>query len=287
VRTFAARRWEGAAQIGQRLSKANAMQYGIVYRRVSIDENTLKIEPQLIPLFSQPVRVGLVSSTFVQDRRDDPLEPARGLYTSVASGVANRVFASQTDFFRLLSRNATFHPFRKDWVFARTLTFGWINDFGEKNIPLPERLFSGGATTHRGFPENQAGPRDPVTGFPVGGKAILINQFEVRFPLLGENVGAVLFHDAGNVYESLDKLSLRVRQRAVTDFNYMVHAAGAGIRYRTPIGPIRVDLAYSINPPAFIGFKGTREELLEGRGQRDVRQRINHFQFHFSLGQSF
>jgi outer membrane protein assembly factor BamA len=167
------------------------------------------------------------------------------------------------------------------------LTFGWINDFGEKNIPLPERLFSGGATTHRGFPENQAGPRDPVTGFPVGGKAILINQFEVRFPLLGENVGAVLFHDAGNVYESLDKLSLRVRQRAVTDFNYMVHAAGAGIRYRTPIGPIRVDLAYSINPPAFIGFKGTREELLEGRGQRDVRQRINHFQFHFSLGQSF
>ncbi|MEK7752661.1 MAG: BamA/TamA family outer membrane protein, partial [Acidobacteriota bacterium] len=157
----------------------------------------------------------------------------------------------------------------------------------DREIPLPERFFGGGATLHRGFPENQAGPRDLVTGFPLGGSAILVNQIEARFPLIGDTIGGVLFHDAGNVYRDMTKLSLRFKQRDVQDFNYMVHALGFGVRYRTPIGPIRLDLAYSINSPRFVGFKGTFDELLQGRGQRNVPQRINRFQFHFSLGQSF
>ena len=114
-----------------------------------------------------------------------------------------------------------------------------------------------------------------------------MNQLEARFPLIGDTIGGVLFHDAGNVYQDMTKLSLRFKQRDVQDFNYMVHAFGFGVRYRTPIGPIRLDLAYSINSPRFIGFSGTREELLTGHGQRDVPQRISRFQFHFSLGPSF
>jgi outer membrane translocation and assembly module TamA len=66
----------------------------------------------------------------------------------------------------------------------------------------------------------------------------------------------------------------------------MVHAVGFGVRYRTPIGPIRVDLAFVPNSPRFMGFEGTREELLFGGGVR-TEQRISRFQFHFSLGQSF
>jgi len=58
------------------------------------------------------------------------------------------------------------------------------------------------------------------------------------------------------------------------------------LRYRTPIGPIRLDLAYSVNPPRFFGFQGTREQLLGGEGT-PTQQRISHFQFHFSLGQTF
>jgi Outer membrane protein len=120
----------------------------------------------------------------------------------------------------------------------------------------------------------------------VGGKALLINTIELRFPLIGENIGGVVFHDAGNVYSNLSKISLRSNQRGLTDFDYMVHAIGFGIRYRTPIGPVRLDLAYGINTPRFIGFQGTREELLFGGGVR-TEQRISHFQFHFSLGQAF
>ncbi len=77
----------------------------------------------------------------------------------------------------------------------------------------------------------------------------------------------------------------------------MVHAVGFGIRYRTPVGPVRIDLAYSINPPYFFGFKGTQQELVNagvtpcsppaGVSNQCVVQNVSHFQFFFSLGQTF
>ena len=66
----------------------------------------------------------------------------------------------------------------------------------------------------------------------------------------------------------------------------MVHAAGFGIRYKTPVGPVRVDLAYSINPPAFNGLKGTYQQLLLNTATPTI-QRVSHFQFFFSIGQAF
>jgi outer membrane protein assembly factor BamA len=288
VRTFAARRLEGSVQLGQRLSKANTMQYRLSYRRVSVDSDTLKISADLIPLLSQPVRIGIASVTFVEDRRDDPSDARSGIYNTADLGFATRGLGSQSDFGRLLLRNATYHRLNRDWVFARSLMFGSMEKVraGSRDIPLPERFFSGGGASHRGFPDNQAGPRDFTTGFPVGGRALLMNSLELRYPLIGENIGGVFFHDAGNVYSRLGSISLRVRQRDLQDFNYMVHAVGFGIRVRTPIGPFRLDLAYSANSPRFFGFQGTREELLEGRG-RQVEQRISRFQFHFSIGQAF
>lgn len=298
VRTFAAKRMEASAQVGQRLSKANTAQYRIQIRRVSVDENTLKITPGLIPLFSQPVRVTVVGGSFIQDRRDDPLDARRGIYNTVDLGVTAKFLGSQTDFSRLLARNATYHQLTRQVVFARQTTFGWMYSFASEDqplqdIPLPERFFSGGASSHRGFSENQAGGRDLTTGFPIGGKALVMNTLELRYPLVGENLTGVLFHDAGNVYSSLRRLSLRQTQRDDSNFDYMVHAVGFGIRYRTPVGPVRVDLAYVPNSPRFWGFEGTREELLfncaAGPGPQCPRtlQRLSRFQFHFSLGQAF
>ena len=88
-----------------------------------------------------------------------------------------------------------------------------------------------------------------------------MNNVELRFPLIGENIGGVLFHDAGNVYSSLSKVSFRFSQRDLKDFDYMVHAVGFGVRYRTPIGPVRADIGWSINSPRFIGFNGTQSDL--------------------------
>jgi len=95
-----------------------------------------------------------------------------------------------------------------------------------------------------------------------------------------------MFHDLGNVYSDLGSISLRYRQRDKTDFNYMVHAVGFGVRYRTPVGPVRLDLAYSLNPPAFDGLKGTYQDLILNKATV-VPQRVSHFQFFFSIGQAF
>jgi outer membrane translocation and assembly module TamA len=108
----------------------------------------------------------------------------------------------------------------------------------------------------------------------------------LRFPLVGENLGGVLFHDMGNVFSGLSDISFRFTQRDQRDFNYIVHAVGLGIRYRTPVGPVRFDLAFAPNTPRFRGFQGTREELLAGTGQI-TDQRIRRIQFHFSLGHTF
>lgn len=285
IRTFVARRWEGAVQLAQRLTRANSMQYRFTYRRVSISD--VVITPELIPLLSQPDHTGLVSMTFIQDRRDDPINSHRGYYNTIDAGIALRTLGSQTEFTRLLMRNSTYYPIGKDVVIARTLQFGWIERLaGMPEIPLEERFFAGGATSNRAFPDNQAGPRDLETGFPLGGNALLMHSTELRFPLIGDNIGGVLFHDMGNVYSDAQNISFRFRQHNIQDFDYMVQGIGFGIRYRTPIGPIRVDLSFSPNSPRFYGFQGTYDQLLAKKGTL-TNQRINIFQFHFSLGQTF
>jgi outer membrane protein assembly factor BamA len=236
--------------------------------------------------------------SFIRDRRDNPTESRRGSYNTVDTGIALPQFASQTHYTRLVLRNSTYHPLTREVVIARSLQFGYIQRLGGlAQIPLGERFFGGGASSQRAFPDNQAGPRDPETGFPIGGSAFLFHSTELRFPLIGENVGGVLFHDMGNVYSTIDQISFRFRQGTYKEFNYMVQALGIGIRYRTPVGPIRIDLSYSPNSPRFVGFSGTRDQLLSCNPSLPpsqnpaicvgVPQRINTFQFHFSLGQTF
>lgn len=290
VRTFASLRLEAAIQLTKRLSRANTIQGRYAIRRVKVDPETLKIEPLLIPLLSQPVRVGIVSSTFIQDRRDDPLNSTKGFYNSVDIGLASPYLGSQSNFYRLIGRNSSYYKIGRETVFARSVTFGIqerLTGGPLKDVPLPERFFAGGASSHRGFPENQAGPRDLETGFPLGGKAIMIFGHELRYPLIGDNLGAVLFHDMGNVYSRIGTVSFRYHQRDLQDFNYMVQTVGLGFRYRTPIGPIRIDLAFSPNSPRFFGCDGTRDEIIFTGCVNQRELRINQFQFHFSLGQTF
>jgi outer membrane protein insertion porin family len=285
VRTFASRRWEGSAQVSQKISRATTVQLRYTFRRVTV--NDLKISPGLIPLLSQPVRVGSVSLSVISDRRDDPTNTHRGYVNSIDLALATREFGSETDFTRILFRNSTYYKLGRDLVLARSLQFGYIQRLGGlSQIPLAERFFSGGASSQRAFPDNQAGPRDLETGFPLGGNALLFHQTELRFPLIGDNLGGVLFHDMGNIYSDIRNISARFRQRGLGDFDYMVQAAGIGIRYRTPVGPIRMDLSLSPNPPRFYGFSGSLQQLLTNQGTL-VNQRINIFQFHFSLGQTF
>ena len=293
MRTFSSRREEGSVQLGQRLSRAISLQYRLTFREVNILGTPL-ISKELIPLLSQPVRVGFPSVALILDRRDDPLDAHRGIYTTVNLDLAAAAFGSQVGFGRMVAQNATYYPLTKNVVLARSTTFGVIARFaGPLDFPLAERFFAGGSSSDRAFPDFQAGPRDTTTGFPIGGNAQLFNNVELRFPLIGDNIGGVLFNDMGNVYSSLDKVSFRFNQHGLQDFDYGVQSFGFGIRYRTPIGPFRADFSLSPNSPRFFGCKGTVNELLycgvlnHTPAVPEVTQRINVFQFHISLGQAF
>lgn len=298
VRTFTALRREVSAQMSQKLSKPTTALFRFSYRRTSVSD--LAIQSLLVPVLWQPARIGMFSASLIQDRRDDPTDPVKGIYNTLDFGVATRWFGSQRTFMRGLGRNATYHRLTRGTVLARSLSVGIIRPFSlaegvrpDQIIPLAERMFGGGANSHRGFPENQAGPREAITGFPLGGNALLFHNTELRFPLLGENIGGVLFHDAGNVYSTPGDISFRFRQRDDNDFNYMVHAVGFGIRYRTPIGPVRVDLAYSANSPRYRGFEGSFQDFLRcgppgsPTACESVPLRVSRFQFFFSIGQTF
>ena len=137
-------------------------------------------------------------------------------------------------------------------------------------LPLAERFFAGGGNSHRGFGLNQAGPRDPNTGFPLGGTALFVNNIELRMPpptlpFFQDNISFAIFHDAGNVFTNAHDMFhnlLRWSQKdpevcmhqataKQCDYNYISHAIGVGVRYKTPVGPVRFDFGYNLNPPAF------------------------------------
>lgn len=295
VDTFRAVRREVSSQISQRLSKTLNTFYRFAYRDVGVSD--LKISPYLVPRLAQSVRVGIASFNIVHDRRDDPVDPHKGIYSTLDLALATKYFGSQTSFARVLGRNATYYSLGPKFVLARETQFGvepaWsVPSTADPTdpIPLPERFYGGGGSTMRGYPQNQAGPRDGSTGFPLGGSALFFNSTEIRFPLYGANIRGVVFEDFGNVFSTLGNMSFRTDQHNIADFNYMSHAVGFGIRYRTPLGPLRLDLAYSINPPEYNGFAGdyTQLVLCSASGTCSTStQHISHFQFFFSIGQAF
>jgi outer membrane protein insertion porin family len=335
ITTFTSKRLEGSAQIHQCFGSneqcvvsgrpPTEAVYSFTYRRVQA--SNLVITPNLIPILSQPTRVGIPALTLIRDRRDSPLESTKGTYTTLDAGVAASYFGSEADFSRIFFQNSTYdtlgknRPPGKRFVFARSTRIGIQNPFGktvilEPNeappngaslIPLPERFLSGGGNSHRGFGLNQAGPRDLKTGFPLGGSALFLNQLEVRLPpvdlpYVGNNVSFAIFHDMGNVFakqadmvENLFRwrqkdpdLCLHENTYTQCDFNYVSHAVGIGVHYKTPIGPIRLDFGYNLNPPAFPSFQTVTNTVNEvSSSTQFVPQRAGHFNFFFSIGQAF
>ena len=314
VQTFSSRRAEVSAQASQRLNRASTLLVRFAYRRVST--GNVVIPSLLIPALLQPVRIGLLSASYIQDRRDNSADAHRGFWNTIDAGLAANFFGSQRNFYRILARNATYTPIGRNLVFARQTQLGAIIPFNVapgltslESIPLPERFFGGGGVSMRGFGYNQAGPRDTgspsspgaapttPTGFPIGGDGLFFNNLELRFPLLGPNISGVLFHDMGNIYTNFGDISFRYRQNGNQDFNYAVQAVGFGIRYKTPLGPLRVDIAYTLNPPAYLGFnqKETIQDLISCTSANigvtpactPSPQRLGRFQFFFSIGQAF
>ena len=155
----------------------------------------------------------------------------------------------------------------------------------------------GGPESHRGFSFDQAGPRDLDTGYPIGGEALFLNSVELRFPFRRNKYGLVLFDDAGNVFSTPGRIHLlKFTQTSPVDFDYMVNATGLGVRYNTPVGPLRLDVGYTFNPTNYTVCNlnpiptpcRSRPPVQGAPGPPAVEVRtLPRFVFSFGIGQSF
>lgn len=288
--TFTSTRYEGTVQLEHRLSPVTTLLYRYTYRKVLT--GNLHIAPQEIPLFSQPTQVSGPGFAWIRDLRDNPTDPTRGRFYSADVSLSSRAMGSTASFVRAFFQNSSFTPLGRNLTLARSTRFGFETTFGSSNssdIPLPERFFAGGNTSLRGFGLNQAGPRDPVTGFPVGGLALLTSNQEIRFPLrLPFTTAAVkgaLFYDVGNVYSSVSHITLRFTPPP-NDLNFLSHSVGFGVQYPTPLGPIRVDLGYLINSPQF-SFCANTTVACPSATNPTILGRLHRFQFFLTLGSPF
>jgi len=314
INTFTESRYEGSVQLTDQFSPRTTALYRYSFRKVLV--SNLNIPSVEIPLFQQPTLVSQFSTSLIRDSRDNPADASKGWLNSADFGIADTYLGSSASFLRFLYQNSSYHPIKRRFSFARSFRFGVLSPYRNtisltfpaptgtplpELIPLPERFFAGGGTSLRGFALNQAGPRDSVTGFPVGGQALLVLNQELRFPMrlpfIGTKLGGTAFYDAGNVYSKVDRITLRWTSpkpifdplnptkclyNCTNELNYFSQTVGLGVRYATPVGPIRVDLGYQMNRPYFVipiacpvgslGFQATR---------------LSRLQVFFSLGSSF
>jgi len=322
INTYSQTRYEGNLQLTDRLSSRSSLLFRYAFRKVTL--SNLNIPPEEVPLWNQPTLVSEFSTTWFRDTRDNPADANKGSFNTADLSIAGTAIGSSASFVRLFLQNSTYRPITRNWSFARSIRIGVLWPYAStvsltfpaptesplpQLIPLPERLYGGGGTSLRGFALNQAGPRDSLSGYPVGGQALLILNQELRFPLkvpyAGTKLGGALFYDGGNVYSRLDRITLRWAPPApvfvtaypgrlpgrfnptkciyncTNELNYFSHTIGFGLRYGTPVGPIRIDLGYELNRAEFvIPCRSAAVLCQEGT-------RLPKLQIFFNLGSSF
>src|SRR6478752_2397995 len=228
------------------------------FRRTNLSNIAI---PDLVQPEDQNVRLSSLSASYSRDSRDNPLDAHKGIYQSVQLDMNPAFLGSNTSFGRFLGQTAYYKSLNSDSsvIWANSLRLGMEHAFGGAHIPISELFYTGGGSTLRGFSLNGAGPQrqvtvcpadDPGCGVkitvPVGGEQLVILNSELRFPLgipapfVGGNLGGAAFYDVGNVYTNVTFKNF---------FTDLSHTVGFGLRYKTPVGPVRIDVGYLVNPP--------------------------------------
>ena len=191
------------------------------------------------------------------DKRDNVFDPSQGFYTSLSFQITGGFLGGDKDFLKSLFRFSKYISVKKRSVLEFKLRAGIAYPFSDtEKVPIYERFFAGGASTIRGYHERKVGPIDSVTEDPVGGEALFIVNLEYVYAL-NKFLRVAAFFDSGNVWrERSDFLSGGVKS-----------SIGAGLRLKTPIGPISLDYGWPLN-------KEPGEEKKAGR-------------FHFSISRGF
>lgn len=170
------------------------------------------------------------------DARDDPATPRRGFIAQTSAGFSSKALGSEIEYFKATGRLGYYHPVGNH-NFRLAARAGMINPVGDTNeIPIDLRLYNGGPQTVRSFQERSLGPRDPVSGYHIGGEFYTIFNAEYEIPVKQiDGLSFVAFTDAGNLLLDADDAGL----------DQLRYAIGVGLRYRTPIGPLRLEYGYN------------------------------------------
>jgi outer membrane protein insertion porin family len=277
-------RAEAGLRVGARYTVAG--RYSYEHTRLFNERFTDADKPLIDRVFPQ-VRLSKFSGTLIRDSRNDVIDADRGTFLIADTELAARVVGSEVGFVKTFVQGFTYHrlPAARRTVLALGARVGAAHGFRRsvpriapdgrpirddegvpivdvvQDLPASERFFAGGDTTVRGFSLDRLGTDATIspTGFPTGGNGLIVLNGELRVALFG-GVGAAGFLDAGNVFLRATDL----------DLGGLRAAAGFGFFYRSPIGPIRLDL----------GFKLDRRELSPGRLERRSV-------LHLSFGQAF
>jgi outer membrane protein assembly complex protein YaeT len=249
----------GRFELSRKITKYDEVSLTFSPRHVKITDSEIRPASLLGPSKYQVDTLG-ISNTL--DFRESPYVNPRGFLIANTFDVAASGLGSDIEFVRSTMRVGYYLPFGpkpltpgvvtdqpvesgfQRWIHQSSIAFGAragiihsLTSSGSTEataIPIDERFFNGGATTVRSFGERDLGPHD-YHGHPVGGEFFTVFNVEYTFPIFGELQGAV-FTDAGNLLPTSEDIGL----------NNMRYAIGAGLRYKLPVGPIRLD--YGVNP---------------------------------------
>jgi outer membrane protein assembly factor BamA len=244
-------------------TKTLALRYD--YRQTGLSNLVI---PQLVPPEDQHVRLSSLAPTYSNDTRDNTLNATKGFYETADFTVNLKALGSDVNFVRFRGQIAHYKQIGAGIVWANSLRIGLAQPFAGSFVPLSELFFSGGANTLRGFPLNGAGaqrnvpvcsdPNVPSTctqiQVPDGGPQLLVINSEFRIPVpitlpspINRNLGFAAFYDGGNVFPSV----------GFHNFGSLYsNSVGIGLRYSTPLGPVRFDVGHNLNP--LPGIKSTQ-----------------------------
>ncbi len=251
---FSAQLGQGSFQLERNLDAAKTRKVQIRYTYQQTDLNHLLIQ-NFVPPEDLSIHLSTVSASFVRDTRDNALDAHKGMFQTVDVQLSPIVLGSSDNVIRFFGQQAYYWRARPWLVFANSVRLGLVSSFDGSHVPFSDRFFSGGADSFRGFPLNGAGQQatallctaenNPSTctakvTVPEGGLQLFIFNSELRFPIpVKKGLGGVRFYDGGNVYNSINLPGL---------FRNYSNSLGFGIRYRTPVGPVRIDIGRNLNP---------------------------------------
>jgi len=180
----------------------------------------------------------IISSTTIsltRDTRDNVFNPVKGSLKRSSLQLAGGPFFGDKDFAKIDLLTSWYYNILKKTVLELKLRGGYVENYGDtERVPIYERFFAGGATTIRGYEDQYIGPIQ--NGDPVGGKTMLLGNLEYTIPLV-KNLKTALFYDTGYVWSKPSDI----------DPSDVRSSIGAGIRIKTPIGPVKLDYGYGLD----------------------------------------